>query len=724
MKKFVIAILIISAVILSGCSQSGPGPREYNKALALLRAGDPKAASEKFILLDSLETDSPWGKMGKAAYQECEGFEIDAASSYQAVLRDTADFIPALAAYSRITLKLGRPQIAWAAAERAYKLDAYNPEAASAFARVNLAAGKNREGYDILTAALERNSGHPGLLMLKARYFLNAGDVESAKSCCRDALGTTRTDSLLLDVASLYARLGLADSSAAFYREAVEKGKKNAYILAGAADGLSELGYFDDARRLIDKLGQFKSPTYRKFRSAKIMYENMNKPFSAFMFFIDAYRVFGGVPAALVDLARLRIKIRQSKIATAHYDQAMALAETAKYDYFDMVALEMDRAEQEFNVGNGIGASALIKDFLDDPPEDYRAMRVATLYYGYMADRESAKVMLDGFEEFALDNAVKRLDAADIFRRLDSLDRARGHYEEVLKTNKFDYRAILGILDIFDRRNQPQPALEFLAALEPEISLYRPVALKKYDYLMALGRYDEALAFAQTMISAGSGATERFRMAARAAAAAGNAEKTGEIYKQELALNPQNPQAHADLAEYYWNNNKAPEADKAIIDALALDSNNVAAGLTKARIFAARNLPDSAVAVYKKILKFDEFIGEALYQMALYHLNRGDNLQQANNYAIRAIEVEQKNPVFHAMLGRIQNAEKNFAAATITYDRALKNNPDNAELLYYAGMNFADAGKKNQAREYLGKAITMGLTGELKASAEATIKSL
>ncbi len=724
MKHFAIVIMVIAAVIAGGCSDSGPVPSEYKKGLALLRAGDPKEAADIFIRLDSLEVGSPWGKMGKAAYQECEGFEIDAASTYQAVLKDTADFIPALAAYSRLALKQGRPQVAWAAAERAYKIDAFNPEAASAFARVNLAAGKNEHGRDVLNAALEHNSGHPGLLILQAEYFLNTGDVDAARSSCRRALDSKRSDSLLLDAAGFYARLGLVDSAAVLYHEAVDKGQKNFYIKAAAADGLAEIGYFDDARRLIGDLEHSLSPSYRKFRAAKIMYENMDKPFSAFMFFIDAYRLFGNVPSALIDLAHLRIKIRQNKIAMAHYDQAIAIGESARYNSFDLIAFDMDRAEQEFNAGSGISASAMIKYVLDDPPEDYRAMRVATLYYGYMADKENAKTMLDGFEKFSMDNAVKRIDAADIFRRLDSLDRARGHYEAVLNTNRFEYRAIMGMLDIFDRQKQPAQALEFLAGRNPEISRYRPVAMKKYNYLMALGRYDDALAFAQSLIDIGPGATERFRLAAKAAVAAGKPNMAENIFKQELALNPQNPDAHADLAEYYWNNGLTADADKAIADALALDSNNVKAHLTKARLFADANLPDSAIAIYRKLLQYDEFIAEALHQMSLYHLLKGENLQQAQNYAIRAIEVENKNPVFHAMLGRIQNAQKNYAAATITYDRALKNNPDNAELYYYAGMNFIDARKKNQAREYLGKAIALGLKEDLKKSAETAIRLL
>ncbi len=724
MKRYTIALVTFLGVIVVGCSQSGPGPSAYKKGLAQLRAGDPKAASGTFTKLEKDSPDSFWGKMGLAAYQECEGYDIDAAHTYQTILKDTADYIPALTAFSRLALKQDRPQVAWATADRAFKLDAFDPGAASTYALVMLASGKNDDALSAINNALDHNSGNPDLLMMQAEYYLNKGFPDSARVFCHKALDSKTSDSLLLSVGGLYARLGLADSSAAFYRQAVEKGNKNYYIKAGAADGFSEIGYFDDARRMIDDLAGFKSPSYRKFRAAKMMYEEMGKPFSAFMFYIDSYRLFAGVPTALVDLAHLRIKLRQDEIASAHYDQAMALASSQKYSNIDMVAFDMDRAEQEFNAGNGVSASALIKEILDDPPEDYRAMRVATLYYGFMADEANAATMLNGFEKFASDNAVAQLDAADIFRRLDSLDRAKGHYETVLETDKFQYGAIMGMLDIFDRMKSPEKALQFLSGQNPAISLYRPVALKKFNYLMALGRYDDALAFAQTLIDDGPGATERYRFAAKAAKANGKPDVVKEIFDKELANNPDNPEAHADVAEYYSTENKADDAKKAAADALALDSMNVKAQLVKAGLFESENMPDSSTAIYRRLLKYNEFVSEALYKLALINLSKGENLQQAQNYAIRAVEVQPKNPVYLGLLGRAQNAMKDYGGATASFDRALQASPDNAELYYYAGMNYINAKKKDQARKYLTKAIDLGLNDDLSKSATSAIKLL
>ncbi len=724
MKRYAIALLMFVAAIAVGCSQSGPGPSAYKRGLTQLREGDPKAASETFTKLDKDSPDSYWGKMGLAAYQECEGYDIDAAHTYQKVLQDTADYIPALTAMTRLALKQDRPQVAWATADRAFKLDAFDPQAASTYAMVMLASGKNDDALSAIKNALDHHSGNPNLLLAQAEYYFNKGFPDSVRISCHKALDSKTTDSLLLSVAGIYARLGLADSSAAFYHQAVEKGAKNYYIKAGAADGFSEIGYFDDARRMIDDLAQSKSPSYRKFRAAKTMYEKMGKPFSAFMFYIDSYRLFANVPTALVDLAHLRIKLRQDEIASAHYDQAMSLANTQKYSNNDMIAFEMDRAEKEFNAGNGVSASALIKEILDDPPEDYRAMRVVTLYYGFMADEANAATMLNGFEKFAKDNAMTQLDAADIFRRLDSLDRAKGHYDEVLKTNKFQYGAILGMLDIFDRMKGPEKALAFLNSQNPSISLYRPVALKKFNYLMALNRYSDALSFAQTLIDDGPGATERYRLAAKAAKADGKPDIVKATYDKELANNPNNPEAHADVAQYYLAENKTAEANKAVADALALDSMNIKARLVKADLFENQNMPDSSKAIYEALLKYNEFVPEALYKLAMMDLTQGQNFQQVQNYAIRAVEIEPRNPIYLELLGRAQNAMKDFGGAISSFDRALKASPDNAELYYYAGMNYIDARKNSKAREYLTKAVRLGLNDDLSESAKNAIKLL
>lgn len=724
MKKFAIAILTIVSIILTGCGESGPGPGDFNKGLTQLRAGNSSEAYKIFAKLDSLSANSPWGKLGRAIYHECESFEYDALNVYQMIIRDTADFLPALLGFSGMTLADGRPHIALGAARRAAKIEAFNPDVISALAMALIVSGENDEALKELDIGFEKNGDHPKLLIARAEYYLNIGDPDAARLSCQSAIKAAKSDSVLLDVADIYARLGFADSSAYYYKEAAGNIDDNYYLAASAADGLVKLGYFDDARIVVDDLQKSGSDSFRKLQASRLLYEYQEKPFSAYMFFVDAYRLFSKIPSVLLDLAHLRIKMGDSKLSVAHYDQAVVHADQSGYPKNNLIAIDLDRAERYFDIGDGVNASGGIKYLLDDPPEDYRAMRVAALFYGFLGDDKSAQTMLDGFESFTTNNAYLTVDCADVFRRIDSLDRAEGLYKKSLALKKFDYRAIMGMLDIFDRREKPDQALEFLNGLDNHVSLFRPIALKKFDYLMALKRFDEAFSFAKKIIENGPGAVERYGLALNAAKAAGKQDMIPALLDQMIDANPENARAHALLAEQYFEQGKHAEADNASGTALSFDPNNRTSWLIKARLQMHENNVDSAVAIYNSIMKYNEFVPEALYNLALMKLKSGQELQYARNHIYKALEVDPDNSDYYVVLGRIQNALKIFASANQAYQKAVLLDKSNSEAYYYSGMNNIDLNKKSEARKNLNKAISLGLKDEMKAKAEEALKQL
>jgi len=717
-------LLVVTLGLLVACSQPGPGGSKFDQGVEALRDGDPKAARQTFALLDSLEADSPYGSFGMALYYEKEAQFMEAANIYEKCLVKYPEFTPALLGSARLAIKMNRPVRARAAAEKAYKLEKHNPAIMKTLCDALTASGEPGKARRGLKEALEQNPEDPLLLLADARFQLHAGEIDRALQIISENLRGANDAEILKEIGDIYSTLGMADSAAFWYAEALDKDRDDYYLVADIADAFIRLGYYHDARLLIDRLADSRSVSHRYYLSSKRWHEAQGDLYAAFTIYLDAYMMFTNSPTVLITLAHLRFAIKQTAVAGTHYEQAFLWAESNQFANEDIVAMHLDRAEQLYDLGQGVAASAPIKEILDNPLNEYPIIRVVALFYAKFAEEDRVQGMLDQLDGFSEGNPARMVQTGDVYRRADSLDRAQGWYDWTLKIDHINHDAVLGKLLVWQKSGQIQRALSFLDSLDQRLIRYRPVAFKKFELLMATRNYDQALAFARELISHGPRDIDRCQLAMEAAVVLGKDDESMEFCREYVKNNPEDVNAHILLAEQYWSAGELDKADEVAARAIELDSVAITAHLIQARILLANGNVDSVKTVYSWLLTKNEYVDEALSGLVEITLEHGGDYREAMNLANRALQVDSENPVYLARLGRIHYASGRYDIARSTYEYALKVMPDNAELHYYAGVNYIKLEETKKARNHLKQALKLGLREELKQETDRLLTML
>ncbi|UCD16543.1 MAG: hypothetical protein JSV44_08740 [Candidatus Zixiibacteriota bacterium] len=723
MRKL-LTLAVVLLALFAACSKPGPGGKHFDEGVRQLRAGDPITAFRTFTALDSLESDSPYGSYGKALYYEKEQMNLNAVRAYEKTLELFPEFFPALISYARLSLDIGRPMRARIMAERAYRLEKYNPETMAVLVDALSAAGEMPKARRGIKEALIQNPEDPLLLLADARFRLHSGEFDRAMENCRQAVKSKPTAATLKQAGDIYRMLGLSDSASVRYRQALDRDKKDFYLRADIADIFIDMGYLFEARRLIESLSASPSRSHRYYQSFKKLYEALDQPFAAFSIYLDAYMHFANSPSVLIQLAHLRFVINQDPAAVSHYEQALLWAESNLYSVQDILSIKMDRAEQLFDRGHEVAASAEIKDILDDPPNEYPIIRVVSLYYSRLATVEQLTEMLKTLDGFTEGNTNRMLQTGDVYRRIDSLQRALSWYDRVLELDKLSHGAAIGKMLVFKQMGKPQKALAVLDGLDEYVSLYKTVAVEKYNLLMDLTEYNQALAYARDLIDAGPHDIGRYQMAIRAAEALGADDEVAGLYRMCLDRNPDNAYAHSFAAEHYLTLGEREQAKQHIARSTALDSTYLPAHIMRARLLLANGKTDSVKAIYKWVLTKNEYVDEALTGLVRLTLEHGGDYREAYNFASKACQVDNRNPLYMVLLGRVQGAMERYDLARSTYKYALTVFPDNAELNFYAGANYIKDKKPDKAKEHLKRALNLGLAEEQRREAEELLGTL
>ena len=166
------------------------------------------------------------------------------------------------------------------------------------------------------------------------------------------------------------------------------------------------------------------------------------------------------------------------------------------------------------------------------------------------------------------------------------------------------------------------------------------------------------------------------------------------------------------------------EAESIVNKALSFDSLHVDGLTLLGHINRINDHPESAMALYTRAIKIDQYATDALGSLAQVMLERGEKLDHALNYANEAILHDGGNARYHNTLGRIYSKKGQYKIARVKFRNAVALAPDNAEYNYYAGMNFIKVSQPDSAGIYLRKAVDLGLKGKMNSEARTALRNL
>jgi tetratricopeptide (TPR) repeat protein len=725
MRQFAV-IFIVMAFLLVTCSDKDKAGKDlYDNGVAALDRGDAETALEIFDSIGSNYPEFPYALFGKAEYYYREGLIYEAINANYRVLREHPKFLPALLLNARLFLKVGRPELTY------FYIALYEDNGGDRVvgaimeAEALMYAGKLDEADQILEKYLSDFPDNPLLLLTKARNGARLGEFEQSFETCATALSLSNNDAAVFRAAGDFFRLtGLYDSAAQYYDAALEAGKDRHYFVADIVESFLSLNYLHRAKLLLAMLDPKSQNSHRYYSLRSDYYARKGKHLNAMHEYGIIVPRFSLVPTVMSNFAIAKSKGLDRLGAEQYFEGALMKAVSDSFPNSAVIALKQAYVDMLFDIRRPEIAGPVIESMLDSATTDFKTLHDAALAYLIFEKKDKMRDALNRAAESSRGNPSQVAALGRLYITMDSVMKADRLFREVLEIDKTNKTAILGEVKIAREKFRYTEALKFLNSFDEYVSYDPDIAAEKLSLYQESGELNSAMQFAKRLIGIAKRDLQRYRTAADVARKMGDKKKAAEIYQNCLDNNPDDPDARIMLARHYFNAGEYPEAENLINEALSLDSLHIEGLTLLADMNRAGGRVDSAMALYSRVIEIDQYATDALGSLAVVMLERGEHLNRAENYAMRAIKYDGANVHHRNTLGRIYYEMGKYKIARTSFKKALQVTPEDPEGNYYAGMNYIKLGQPDSARIFLQRAVDIGLEGRLKSEAQKALKNL
>lgn len=244
------------------------------------------------------------------------------------------------------------------------------------------------------------------------------------------------------------------------------------------------------------------------------------------------------------------------------------------------------------------------------------------------------------------------------------------------------------------------------------------------DLDLAEGAIPQARRRVDAAIAAAPRDAARHRLAARVSLAAGDRPAAMSALRATLALQPADTEAMLLLAEQASASGDHTEARR-LIDLVmrrrpAWARAQAAMGLVLERL----GLIDLAVAQYETTLSGQPGEVTAATRLALIDVAARRSLVRALGVVTAAQRIAPKDPAVLDALGWVHLHRDRPDLALPLLEAAVTQTPDDGERLYHLGVGYSRAGRTEDARRVLRRALVPGRTFAWRADAEAALAAL
>lgn len=130
----------------------------------------------------------------------------------------------------------------------------------------------------------------------------------------------------------------------------------------------------------------------------------------------------------------------------------------------------------------------------------------------------------------------------------------------------------------------------------------------------------------------------------------------------------------------------------------------VQAYITRAMAYDRLREQLKSISAYRDVLRIDPENALALNNLAYLYAERGESLDEAMEYAAKAVDAEPDNPVFLDTLGWLYYKTGNYQKAREIIEKALAGKPDEPEIYEHLAEIYSALGDEVKAKEYMEKA--------------------
>jgi tetratricopeptide (TPR) repeat protein len=697
----------------------------YNNGVGLLKSGKISNAKEMFDSILEKYPQSPYAYYGLAYYYYKEGLIYEAINANTKVQKEHASFLPALLLNSKLALEIKRPGIAlFDISVYAHKGGDIN-NSFDMEIETYLFGGKVDKVKQVLDSAAETTAENPLFLTVQAKYYLHTGEFTRGMETCSQAAEIADGDAEILKrIGDFYKDLGFSDSAASYYEQALSSEPDDYYLKADVAEGLIEMNYTHQARKLLDEMAETGEKWHRyHLLSARLLLKKGLKR-QALMEYGMIIPKMSQIPTALSVFADFYLELKDKRFAQQYSDLSTELADIEDYPDVARVSLITKQVELFTQLNQPYLSIQLCEAIMDSASSDFRTLYNVSILYQYTQNMESLKASLDRLKAATTGIPDYQAKAGLLYLTLDSLTASEELIKEALEIDKTNKTGILAAVDIHRKRRSLSGAVDFLNTYDEFLSYSPEIYKVKLSLYEELKEYTSAIQFTRTLVDIATEDLDRYKDLIRLEETGGDPDKVLSIYERCLENNPDNPDAYVMFGQYYLDKGDFSKAREMTLKAVELDSLHAAGIILQADIFAQEGNVDDAIVMYEKAVKIDQYQGYALGSMAVLLLEKDVNPMVVLNHARKAGMFDATNPVHFCTQGRAFYKAGKYQLAVSPFKQAVAMAPDDPKINYYAGLNLSKLNKNSEARTLLNNALKYGLKGDLKKEAEKVLGNL
>lgn len=283
---------------------------------------------------------------------------------------------------------------------------------------------------------------------------------------------------------------------------------------------------------------------------------------------------------------------------------------------------------------------------------------------------------------------------------------------------------------------------EILPAVPNDVQAHERVTLG----LIAVGRYEEALAAAEMTVNANPYSSDAWATRAWTLDWNGRAGEAVSSALLALELDPDNVRARAYLGEAYFSLNLTQRAYDTVNEALEQDADSYEAyrarglinrlgffdqeaamedfraayeiapnmsfiGIDIAQMESARQNYEGAIDIMKDIIERDPENSRALYWLGDFYLRGLGDPNQAADYLSRCIQINPESISCYYLLGRAQFRLEQITLAQESFEQAIELGSSDPYHYWWAGNSYIAQGNCTGAMNYLRPGFEIARSG-------------
>ena len=296
----------------------------------------------------------------------------------------------------------------------------------------------------------------------------------------------------------------------------------------------------------------------------------------------------------------------------------------------------------------------------------YKDLALAQLQQGNIAAAlENAKKL----QELEKDNVKTQMFLGSFYLSINEMLLAKQAWEKVLELEPENEMATVYLASYYYSDNKLKESIDYWTKFLEQ----QPESAEGYFQLgltqEKLGMLDEALKSYKKVNEIKSEAQEGYLARARIYENKKEYKLAIQEYKEYAKLFSGNVAILTYLGKCYFEEKKYAEAEEVVLKAKEVSSDNVVLNYLLGMIYEKQGKIDEAIGVFENIVKVEPI---------------------APNYT--------RLGYYYALKQDYKSAEKQF-------DKALKLEPLNSEILYLAGLNYIDSKKYNKAKDVLEQSL-------------------